>query len=441
MEDTNTVKGGEEVEVKGGEEVEVKGGEEVEMEVEGVEDSDHEEILVNGRLVSLKRMLPAKTKISHYCQKFKIPYPNYQSFLVNEASPEKKFFWCLLELEGKRAVGQSRKKKDAEMIAARRMLDGNYLVGNNYCPPEGSVHVPNKGCKPSRKKYQLKQLNKWARAKEAEREELKNLDEENKEADDELQSDEFDLLDSTAKYAFIFFDTERSGGNIDSELIQLAAYSETNKMNHYIVPKGNVCKQAAKYSHQLEWKRNKFWKGNDCHEAVTLLKAAEEFIDFCKQEKVKTGLEVVLVYHGGQDDITLLNALASVNKDQDFLNVICGSVDFQVILSDDMSLPGIGLSLTKRREGSKNISEYLLGDKIVKEIEDNKHDALFDSSILGRVWKGYFEGSFVLAEKIGLYLISSTIMLSRAKEFVRKQEVKRGGKIFRFRVYNGWKQN
>ena len=87
------------------------------------EDSDNEEILVHGRLVSLKRMLPAK--LSHYCQKFKIPYPKYQTCLVNETSPEKRFYWCLLEIEDKRAVGQSKMKKEAEMHAAGRMLDCN----------------------------------------------------------------------------------------------------------------------------------------------------------------------------------------------------------------------------------------------------------------------------------------------------------------------------
>ena len=45
------------------------------------EDSENEEILVNGRFVSLKRMLSAKTKLSHYCQKFKILYPKYQTSL------------------------------------------------------------------------------------------------------------------------------------------------------------------------------------------------------------------------------------------------------------------------------------------------------------------------------------------------------------------------
>ena len=59
-------------------------------------------------------------------------------------------------------------------------------MGNNYCPPDSSVPVLNSGSKPSRN--QLKKLNKWTRAKEAEGEELKIMDEEKKEAEDEIQN-------------------------------------------------------------------------------------------------------------------------------------------------------------------------------------------------------------------------------------------------------------
>jgi hypothetical protein len=59
-------------------------------------------------------------------------------------------------------------------------------------------------------------------------------------------------------------------------------------------------------------------------------------MDFCKQENARRGLKVVVVYPGGQDDYTLLNAFATAKKD--LLFVICGSVDFQVILTDDTNL-------------------------------------------------------------------------------------------------------
>ena len=54
----------------------------------------------------------------------------------------------------------------------------------------------------------MKKLNKWTRAKEAEGEELKIMDEEKKEAEDEIQNGDFELLDTTARYSFVFFDTE-----------------------------------------------------------------------------------------------------------------------------------------------------------------------------------------------------------------------------------------
>ena len=56
-------------------------------------------------------------------------------------------------------------------------------MGNNYCQTDSSVPVLNSGSKPSRN--QLKELNKCTREKEAEREELKIMDEEKKEAENE----------------------------------------------------------------------------------------------------------------------------------------------------------------------------------------------------------------------------------------------------------------
>ena len=63
-------------------------------------------------------------------------------------------------------------------------------------------------------------------------------------------------------------------------------------MKKYVAPKGNICKQAARKSQKLEWKKNKFWKGSDSYEAFSLEEASEEFMDFCKQERVRSGLKV-----------------------------------------------------------------------------------------------------------------------------------------------------
>ena len=86
-------------------------------------------------------------------------------------------------------------------------------------------------------------------------------------------------------------------------------------------------------------------------------------IEFCKQEILKSGSGGCHSVPWGQDDFTLLNALASVNKDKEFLEEICGCVDFQIILEDHTSLSGVDLSLNKIIEGCKNISELLLGGK------------------------------------------------------------------------------
>ena len=79
-------------------------------------------------------------------------------------------------LEDKKEIGRSKKKREAEIFAARRMVDDNYLTGNNYCPPTNSVPATNSGTKPCRKRRQLKQVDVWARKKETERSEVESYD-------------------------------------------------------------------------------------------------------------------------------------------------------------------------------------------------------------------------------------------------------------------------
>ena len=150
-----------------------------------------------------------------------------------------------------------------------------------------------------------------------------------------------------------------------------------------------------------------------------------------------TGKEIVIVFHEGKDDYVLLNNLASIKKDSRLLKVIAGSIDFYDVCKDDdgIKASGISLSLTKIREEKKNISEFFLGDEIKKEIAAFAHDSLFDAKLLRRVWRRYFTG---IASKMNTYLLASNLLLNNAKEFMRKQEVKRGNKIVVGRVFNGW---
>ena len=97
----------------------------------------------------------------------------------------------------------------------------------------------------------------------------------------------------------------------------------------------------------------------------------------------------------------------------------------------------LSLSLTKIREEKKNISEFFLGDEIKKEIAAFAHDSLFDAKLLRRLWRRYFTG---IASKMNTYLLASNLLLNNSKEFMRKQEVKRGNQNFVGRVFNGWSE-
>ena len=102
-----------------GEEVQISG-------VDKDEEKEKEDIVVNGRMFSVDKSLPAKSILSIYCQKHKEKFPVYSSHIINDKLPLQRYFICTVMLEDKKAIGRSKKKREAEMFAARRMVDGNY---------------------------------------------------------------------------------------------------------------------------------------------------------------------------------------------------------------------------------------------------------------------------------------------------------------------------
>ena len=406
---------------------------------------EKEDILINGNLINVDKNMNAKSILSMYCQKMKVRFPKYDVNIMNKNLPTKRYFICVVELEDKKAFGRSKKRKEAEMFSARRMVSGNFLAGNNYCQSKNAIHQPNRGRCPSKQTKSLGQLDKWARNLEAERSEVSQGEVDNSKDIPEASIEELELFeDIHMKYSIIFFDLERSAGNIDSEIIQLSAIGDATgeSVNWYVIPEGEIDAGQARFSHKLRFVKGRYFrgKGKESYQAISFEAAADEFIKFCKKEQELTGKEVVIVFYDGKDDFVLLNNLASTKQDREFLEQIAGSIDLMDIFKDDISISssGVALSLTKLREGRKNISEYFLGDEIKKEISASAHDSLFDAKLLRRVWKEYFSNKENKMEIMNTYLLSTNSMLRCAKEFIRKLELKRGNKATVARVFNAW---
>eukprot|EP00092_Neocalanus_flemingeri_P105108 GFUD01134685.1.p1 GENE.GFUD01134685.1~~GFUD01134685.1.p1 ORF type:complete len:165 (+),score=38.39 GFUD01134685.1:111-605(+) len=97
-------------------------------------------LIVNDRLVTVKKGLQAKTILSIFCQQNKLQYPVYKVTVANESEPELKLFRAKFHLDGKNVVGIGQDVKKAEMAAARKFINNNFISGENS--PQAEVQVP-----------------------------------------------------------------------------------------------------------------------------------------------------------------------------------------------------------------------------------------------------------------------------------------------------------
>ena len=157
----------------------------------------------------------------------------------------------------------------------------------------------------------------------------------------------------------VFFDLERSAGNLESESIQIGYTNGEKSESWFIQPKGKISEQSSKYS-------NKFGKLVSSTgvplKCSSLFEAAESFVKFLKVKKDECGEEdLSLVFYGGDDDICLLNNFAVVKMDQVLVENVTSFINFQDVIKDDDQFNKGSISLTKVQPNKMNISQQILG--------------------------------------------------------------------------------
>ena len=444
--------------------------EELEMVDYTVWKYEKETIYVNGKPVIVGKNLPAKTVLSMFCEQNNLSYPNYQLTVENENNPEWITFRAYIELDGKCVVGSGRKKMKAETAAARKYINNKFQTERNSFP-SGNLTSSTKRyrVKPSMKAKQLKKMTAFnqrkAEAAEIEKSKLKKSDSIEKAGSSVCQGkQELHLPDGAGGQSpckdlvgqmkdvsfrdvlarFVGFDNERSGGPLHSELIQLAYTDSDSSGNSYIMPKGGICPEASKHSHNLIKENNKLMRGKEVYNDESLATAARRFVEYLKNVKIRCGEDPVLVCHG-DDIITLLNSFALVGYDKALVEVIGGVIDFQEVLADDERLNDIPKSLTKIRGECKNLSETVLGDQVTREeILKRAHDAMFDAELVLRVFKAYLHPPWSSSSEFveDTYIVPASSLIEKAKMKISRMILKRSRKLKQtstpYIMFNGW---
>eukprot|EP00092_Neocalanus_flemingeri_P109337 GFUD01140532.1.p1 GENE.GFUD01140532.1~~GFUD01140532.1.p1 ORF type:complete len:176 (+),score=44.88 GFUD01140532.1:116-643(+) len=118
-------------------------------------------LIVNGRTVTVKKGLPAKTILGIFCQQNKLQYPVYKVTVVNESEPELKLFRAKFHLDGQNVVGIGQDVKKAEMAAARKFINDNFISGENSTQAEVQVPNSNKTIPPKQVGKQIKRIKEY----------------------------------------------------------------------------------------------------------------------------------------------------------------------------------------------------------------------------------------------------------------------------------------
>ena len=419
--------GGAQVTQVGGAPGEVEGG-----QAGGAADEEEtgEVIFVNGKTVTVTANLHVKSKLSQFCQKLFIEVPKYQMYDVNSKNTNLRYFIAHVKADGKTALGTGRTKKMAQTVAARGFLNNIFLSGNDNS--QARTPVCNPSVCPSKKLKQRAQTGKWIQKKEKLRAEEESTEMKNSEPENQNHQDGTEKAQE-----FIYFDLERSGGNITSEVIQIGYTDGQVSESINIQPRGGISKSSSKYSHKMTLSKSGKLISGGFTGGSCISEAAEKFLTFIKRKKEESGKDVCLVFYGGDDEICLLNNLALVRKDQELVENATSFLNFQTVI-EDAEFKDVSISLTKIQPNKKNISQHLLGPKIDKELE-NSHNAAVDADLLRRVFEVYVK-SWSKTVDLKPYTVPTHSSLQTAQMVIRKltQKEIRKGRTYDFLTFNGW---
>ena len=248
----------------------------------------------------------------------------------------------------------------------------------------------------------------------------------------------------------LFLDIERSQGSEISEMIQLSCcvgktFRTENSFNTFIMPQGGIDRCGSLMSHKITKHGNNLMQRNILVNSVSLSEALMSFINYLKDlnRNNQTNYKVTIITHGEQDIVTLLNALAKIRKEKEFLAEICGLIDFNQAIKADESIMNLthGISSLTRTNFRDPRQKYLVQVLLNSDVDtEQSHDALYDVSVLMKVYWKYLESHFVGTVSQFRSSWLETHFETRVKRQVEKMYLKQKSKKQKdgVIVYNGW---
>ena len=276
-------------------------------------DEDLISYLVNNLPLTVREDQDAKTMLSIYCQQNHLSFPEYKVTLVNPDNEEWRMFKARFNLNGRWVVGNGRTPKKAEMAAARKYVNNNFLSGENSLQAEIEIPSQKKNHPPKKLRKNQRRMDLFNARKKAdsEAEASKSGKEGNdvsRETSDSIPKDEDDAK-KVNPGLLVYYDLERATGSEASEIIQLAYCCQSGCGISNIIPKGKIDAESARKSHKISVNGKNLVRNGEILASVILKKASEDFISFLRKLESDNGSKPILVCHG-TDCTTLMNNFA-----------------------------------------------------------------------------------------------------------------------------------
>ena len=202
-----------------------------------------------------------------------------------------------------------------------------------------------------------------------------------------------DLHIKKKETSYIFCDVERTGGQFDSEILQISMVSGREGrtfFNRYLKIKGGMDPIASKRSHKMKIHGGNLINGRgEILQTCSIEECVDAMLIYLNEIKTHSESDCCLVTYGDGDVSTICNTLDSLGKYEEFKSIVEYHCDFNRIMRNDSEIVERCNDKTTLADTSDTgILKIITG---VSADPNQIHDAQYDSKCLKDIFFKYMK--------------------------------------------------
>ena len=193
--------------------------------------------------------------------------------------------------------------------------------------------------------------------------------------------------------SYIFCDVERTGGQFDSEILQISMVSGREGrtfFNRYLKIRGGIDPIASEKSHKMKIQGGNLINARgEIVQTCSIEQCVEDMLIYLDEIKTHSESDCCLVTYGEGDVATICNTLDSLEKLEEFKSIVKYHCDFNFIMRNDSEIKARCNNRTTLADTSDTgILKIITG---VSADPNQIHDAQYDSKCLKDIFFKYMK--------------------------------------------------